>query len=126
MMANALCLSCGKVRAWRATRGARLSDLRCSCGGELRGMTAGRRGGNAGKHYMICRVCGRHRINVLMTTRDWPAYDGKIIPTGTVLCGHHDVRVPDEQFRGGWRSTSVRMAEAYHRPSLEEARSSEV
>jgi hypothetical protein len=40
-----------------------------------------------------------------------------MIPAGTTICGHHEVRVPDEQYRGGWRFSSVRRAEAYHTPN---------
>lgn len=33
---TAICTACGETRGWRATRGTRLSDLRCRCGGMLR------------------------------------------------------------------------------------------
>ncbi len=32
---TAMCLDCGVLRNWKATRGARLSHARCSCGGKL-------------------------------------------------------------------------------------------
>lgn len=37
---TAQCMTCGKLRPWRATRGARLSDARCTCGGEMELSTA--------------------------------------------------------------------------------------
>lgn len=36
-MARAICKACGKVVGWRARRGSRMSELRCDCGGGLRG-----------------------------------------------------------------------------------------
>jgi len=40
-MANAICVKCGKERHWKASRGARLADHRCRCGGKLRAVKAG-------------------------------------------------------------------------------------
>jgi len=39
-MARAICKACGKEVGWRASRGAKLSDLRCDCGGRLRSYRA--------------------------------------------------------------------------------------
>lgn len=61
-MAHAVCASCGQERHWRAGRGARLSDLRCPCGGELRGKTAGTASAAAGRKYAVCALCGRRTL----------------------------------------------------------------
>ena len=35
-MSRAVCATCGRMTHWSASRGARLADLRCPCGGELK------------------------------------------------------------------------------------------
>lgn len=34
-MSTAICIACGSEVRWRASRGARLAEIRCKCGGEL-------------------------------------------------------------------------------------------
>lgn len=58
----ALCMACNKESRYRGTRGTRLAELRCACGGQLRGQTAGRPSKNAGRTYERCAVCGRRRM----------------------------------------------------------------
>lgn len=61
-MAWAICSSCGKDVGWSARRGVVLADLRCSCGGTLRGKTAGLPCKNKGKTFQTCRLCNKKRL----------------------------------------------------------------
>jgi hypothetical protein len=58
-MPYAQCTACGEVTRWRATAGAKLSELKCPhCGGPLKG-----KGGKKGPrgHQQHCVICGRIR-----------------------------------------------------------------
>lgn len=58
-MPTATCQVCGREISYRNTRGTRLADYRCRCGGELRGHPGSRKG--AGKRFARCAVCGTRR-----------------------------------------------------------------
>lgn len=91
-MANARCENCGKIVPWRAGRGASLSELRCACGGTLRGLTSGRPSLARGKRYERCGVCGRKRLSgyLVTLTRAAKRLWGHEFPAGTRSCAHHE------------------------------------
>jgi hypothetical protein len=60
-MAIAICSVCSKLKAWRAYKGARLKDIRCECGGELK-QPPQARPGNTGRTQKTCVVCGKKRF----------------------------------------------------------------
>lgn len=87
-MAWATCQSCGKAVHWRARRGCRLADIRCTCGGELRSDTAGR-ATNRHLKFARCVFCGRRTS--FETAEAWerrtdPNQQGE---AGTPVCNHH-------------------------------------
>ena len=60
-MARAVCKSCQKVTRWRAGRGARLSDLHCLCGGELKAYRDPDAGPRPQVRREVCPVCGKRK-----------------------------------------------------------------
>jgi hypothetical protein len=98
-MAHARCIECGKVVSWRAQRGSRLTDLRCSCGGELKGMTAGQKSKNKGIKYVTCWLCGKRKAQryTLITDSRYIDWRGRIIPEGVTICKWHE-RKPLERY----------------------------
>lgn len=100
-MSSAICSECGRIRSWRARRGARLADLRCECGGELRLATfkqgqgtpvAARRAVSAGRHYQNCEVCQRKTLRLQTALVDFRLrFDSsnRVFPAGTKVCGSH-------------------------------------
>lgn len=102
---RAICKTCGRTVYWRATRGSRLKDHRCECGGELRAYRDYSGARKPRGKPITCAVCGRKRF------RHFKRYDREIVvreegrfvtvPAMAPICWHHGVVVPDGQ--GGWR-----------------------
>jgi hypothetical protein len=94
-MSWATCESCGKEVHWRATRGSKLADLRCSCGGRLRAKTSGRPSGTRGRIMRLCAFCKAHRTSC-ETAEDWetPALHGSETGSaGVPVCRRCDCKV---------------------------------
>lgn len=70
-MPYAICTECGQAMHWRNTRGSRIADMRCTCGGRLRAakwqdgriVPRPQKSVAAGKTYRICAVCERRRLD---------------------------------------------------------------
>ena len=100
-MAYATCKTCGKEVYWRARRGCHLADLRCACGGELQGLTAGRK--RPGVKRVRCVLCGKGRQipgtgNLTTEAGTYAVTYGPwlnrktitvVLPTGVPICWHH-------------------------------------
>jgi hypothetical protein len=67
---TAKCMTCDTLRNWRATRGAKLSEARCSCGGELEAASYHKvpEGGDSYGYAYVGRKTGR--------VGHWKAGDG--------------------------------------------------
>lgn len=86
-MAWATCIKCGKESHWRATRGSKLGDLRCACGGVLASATAGRPSALRGRVRASCVLCGRPTYRA--TDEAWQLWDdpvGTNRPSGQPVC----------------------------------------
>ena len=105
-MSTAICLECGRTQPWEARRGARLSALRCKCGGSLRLATfaegkwapVARKVTNAGKHYETCEICQRKTLRLHVAPVEFRLrFDSntRLFPPGTKFCGaHRDALLP--------------------------------
>jgi hypothetical protein len=99
-MARATCTTCGNVTYWRAQRGVRLADHKCSsCGGELQGMTAGRKSAAKGRRLVKCAACGKRTafaIVLPITLRiGFTASGQQVISAGQSVCKWHETQVPE-------------------------------
>lgn len=105
------CVECGHEVRWRATRGARIADARCTCGGKLRG-----KGGSssaAGRTYVNCCVCGRRVDAKHVVTPDAPF---------RVLFGPWDKRnviYPAGSPRHSWHTTEADLSDGQSRQEEE-------
>jgi transcription elongation factor Elf1 len=100
-MATAICQNCGASRHWTASRGAKLSDLRCdSCGGELKSAIKGKASKNRGKRYSVCAICGRKRLHARPVPFAFRVlHDSRTVhPAGSVVCPIHDCLPADDPY----------------------------
>lgn len=116
-MAYANCASCGKEIYWRAQRGVRLVDIRCSCGGELRGKTSGQTSKTKGRSYNVCAVCGRRRLHLVALPserRTWMS-PPKSVQAGATVCATHGFEITEaesDRLYPGWHGNPYAYAEA--------------
>ncbi len=119
-MATAVCTTCGAETSWSARRGSTLAEVRCAtCGGALRGKTAGAASPRKGQRAHTCAACGRRgfRMTVVASPRrlahpglvkraGQPVDPNEIYPTGSVLCAVHTTESvdPAERFEALRRS----------------------
>lgn len=100
-MSHAKCKECGQQVSWSARRGTRLAELRCyRCGGELEGLTTGRRSPAAGKHYAVCEICGKRGLALIRLPESRTVYwwgEAKVVEAGAPIHGHHELRISAEE-----------------------------
>jgi hypothetical protein len=105
-MATGICNNCGKEVSWSARRGRTIKDVRCLCGGTVRGMTGGKPGKNLGRKMDTCIVCGKRAYLFLRPAEEYrtaghhdPAHfeeaKQKVYPAGSPCCSNHEPRPLD-------------------------------
>lgn len=106
-MPYAICDVCGERRHYRNTRGSRIADMRCTCGGSLvaamwkEGGWVKRTGNtaNAGRKRCVCAICGRNRLAGSRGSRTptAPFAEGdRTFPAGTTVCWYHEIRLAED------------------------------
>ncbi len=110
-MPDMMCKKCGKEAHYRNTRGSRISDFTCTCGGKfgaavrsLSGPLEFKKTKGIPGTIRECALCGRKRketgSNVRLITEDkvvdaiygsYPTYFGLpiLVPAGSIICWYH-------------------------------------
>lgn len=122
-MASATCKACAKEVYWRAQRGVRLADLRCQCGGELQGKTAGQASKTKGRTYKMCAACGKRRLYLVALPSERRAIflHGRMLPAGALVCPMHYFEISEAEsskLYPSWDGNPYNCAEAYRLEKL--------
>lgn len=117
-MPTGICTVCSKAKHWRNTRGARLANMSCDCGGKLvraeydsaKGWIPAtpRTRQFTNQKRVTCAVCGQPRMfpggycHELKHTESYEYQLKRIIlPAGAIVCGSHAPLILTPMFNSG-------------------------